>query len=162
MHKYSISMQKSEPVKFGKLSPRLIVDTFTCMHDKGAFFRCIGICPPEIAPQSQRMCPAIFLQHLNREIISLQLRPKNIMVADRCDSAKKIPYTTPSEADVFLHRPMLCNDVRKFAVYVFAPIDVISIRRVGQLGEESKLQVVVRIDKARHDQIAREVDAGKS
>jgi hypothetical protein len=87
MHEYSTGIQKSQPIKSGKLFPRLIVDAFTCMHDKGASRRCSGICLQEIATQSERMRPAVFLDYPYREIISLQLWPKNIVMADRCGSA---------------------------------------------------------------------------
>ena len=57
---------------------------------------------------------------------------------------------------------MLCNDIAKFVMYIAPPIDVIPIGRVGKPGKQSELQMIMRIDKARHHQKSVEVNSGGS
>jgi hypothetical protein len=53
---------------------------------------------------------------------------------------------------------MSCYDVGEFTVYILSPIDVIPIRWISQSWEKSKLQMVVSVDKARHDQEAAKIN----
>jgi hypothetical protein len=53
---------------------------------------------------------------------------------------------------------MPCDNVRKFLVDVFSPLNVVAIGRVCQPWEESEFEMVVRINQTRHDQKLAEVD----
>ena len=75
-------------------------------------------------------------------------------MTDSCDSAKKVPYAAPPYPHILRDRPMLCNNIRKLLVYVLSPIDIIAIRRIRQPREKSELQMIVRVDKTRHNQEA--------
>jgi len=85
------------------------------------------------------MPPAVFLDYVNREVLSLQLWPKRIVVADCGDPAEEVSNTAPPKANLSRHRPMFRNDLRKSAVNVLSPIDVIQIRRNPQPGKEREL-----------------------
>jgi hypothetical protein len=76
------------------------------------------------------MAPAVFLDDSDREILSLQLRPKRIMVADCGYSTEEVSNATPPKANLFRHRSMFSNYLRKSAMYILSPVDVILIRRI--------------------------------
>jgi hypothetical protein len=100
MYEYGIRIQNTEPIKSCEFLPCEIVDSFTCMHDKGAAFRCDRMRLPEIAAQRERVRPSILLNDPDGKIFSLQIWPKLVVVADRRDPAEKIPYATPPEAHI--------------------------------------------------------------
>ena len=74
------------------------------------------------------------------------------------DSAKQVSYAAPPYTHIFRNGPMFCDEIWEFLMYVFSPIDVIAIRRVGQPWKERELQVIVRVDQAGHEQKPAEVN----
>jgi hypothetical protein len=104
------------------------------------------------------MCPAIALNHSDRELLSPQLRPKLVVVANCGHSTEKVPNPTPPEANLLRHRPVPRDDLRELPMYVFAPLNIVPIGRVAKPWIKSELKMVVCIDETRHHQKVREVN----
>ena len=149
VYQHGAAVQESQPIQFPKFPPGLFVNSFARMDNKGPPFGGGGARLAKVAAKRQRMAPSEFPDHSHREILSLQLRPKRIVVTDCCDSAEKVSYSAPPKANLFRHTPIFRNCVWKSLVYVLPPFDVIPIRRISQPGEEREFQMIVRIDEAR-------------
>src|SRR6202035_5310900 len=80
------------------------------------------------------------------------------MMADRCHPAEKIPYAAPPEPNISWHGLVLCDDLGKFIMYVYTPINVIPIGRIREFGMESKLQMIMRVDETGHDKKLAEIN----
>jgi hypothetical protein len=53
MHDHSVFIQYIEALEFRKLCPRFSIDSFTCVHNKGACFGSSGTRRPKIAAECQ-------------------------------------------------------------------------------------------------------------
>lgn len=104
------------------------------------------------------MRPSIPLNDSYREVLSLQFRPEGIVVAHRGYAAQKVSYATPPQAHILRYGAMHRNQVRESVVDVLSPIDVAPIRWLAEPRIKRKLQMVVCIDQAGHEQKATQVD----
>jgi hypothetical protein len=128
------------------------------MDNEGLPFRGGGTHLAKVASQSQRMTPTVIPNYSNRKVFSLQLRPKRVVMTDRCDPAKEVSYSTPPKSKILRDSPMLCNGVWKSAVNILSPFNVIPIRRIPQSWEKCELEMIMRINESRQEQKPVEVD----
>jgi hypothetical protein len=95
MHKHGAAIQDSKPFESPQLLPRLLINAFAGVQNERTAQGGGGAHLANVATESQRMTPAIILDHTYREIVPSQLRPKRIVVADCSYSAEKISYASP-------------------------------------------------------------------
>ncbi len=152
MHKDSAAIQDSKPFKRPKLLPRLLIESFTGVHNERTSNWGSGARLANVTPKGQRMGPAIILDDANGEISPSQLGPKGVVVANGSHAAEKISYASPPQAIGFGYCMMLRNYLWKVPVYIFSPVDVIAIRRIPHSRKQRELKMIVRVYEPREDQ----------
>jgi hypothetical protein len=90
VHEHGAVIQGSKPIESPQLLPRLLVNSFAGVHNERPTNGSGGARVAKVAPESQRMAPAVFLDHTHGEIFPLQFRPKMIVVTDCGYSAQKV------------------------------------------------------------------------
>jgi hypothetical protein len=151
-------IQETKLLKPSQFFSRLLVNSLAGMHDEGTPLGCGRVRLAKVASESQRVAPAIFANHANREILPLRLGPKRVVVTDSGDSTEQVSDPSPPKANILGHAPMFRNQFWKSVVYVLSPLNVILIWTISQPGEEGEFQMIMCIDKARHQQQAAEVE----
>ena len=79
-------------------------------------------------------------------------------MADRRDPAQKVSYAAPPEAYVLGYRLILCDAISKRGMYVFSPLDVISVGWIAEIRIKSEMKMVMRVNQPWHNQKAAQVN----
>jgi hypothetical protein len=112
----------------------------------------------EVSAKRGRMRPTKCPKHQDREVNAMKLGPLRIVMADGCNSAEQVSYSAPEQPHGARHVIMLCDNIVQSCVYVLPPLDVILIRRIGEVRKEGVLQMIVGVDEAGHEEETAEVD----
>jgi hypothetical protein len=142
----SVLVQQRQPVEQPKFPLGSFVHTFAGVQDEWPTHGCGRSAGVKVSTERRRMCPAIPLEHSHREVASPQFGPKEIMMADSCDPAEQIADCAPPQPHIPGHGFVQRDDFGKCAMYVFSPLDVIPIRRIGEAREEREVQMIVSVD----------------
>jgi hypothetical protein len=158
MHDHGSIIEKPQSLELVQFVPRLYIDSFARVDDERATFGRSRTRCAKIAAQRYGMAPAVTLKYSHWKPFSLKLWPKRIMVADRCCATQQVAYSTPPKPHLSWHRSLLRDDLGELVVYVGSPINVVLIGWIREFGIESKLQMIMGVDEARHHKIVTEID----
>jgi hypothetical protein len=158
MHDDSARIESAEAIEGEELLLRKGVDSFTDVDDEWTSRWSGGVRAMNVAAQSERVCPSIALHDANGEVSVAQRLPERVMVAYRGNAAEEIANAAPAEADFFGNGSVPGDEVAGGGVDVLSPFDVVAIGRMAEAWIERQVKVLMRVDQARHDEIAAEVD----
>src|SRR5665213_1134927 len=80
------------------------------------------------------------------------------MVTDSRHPGQQVSNRSPRDAHVARDAAMQRNDIRIFTMNILGPLGGIRIPSATEAREQSKFQMIVRVDKTGENEIAREIE----
>lgn len=155
-------VQQPQPLKLPNLIAGLLVVPLAGMDDERSAVRSLGTRPAQISAERYTVRPPVPADDAHGKMRVLQLRAWRIVMAHRGDPAEQIPDAAPPEPHRIGDQMLSCDHLSEAMMDVVSPLDVVAIRRPAQPWVKGKLQMIVRIDQSRQDQVAAEIDGRRA
>uniref|UniRef100_A0A372ILJ1 Uncharacterized protein n=1 Tax=Paracidobacterium acidisoli TaxID=2303751 RepID=A0A372ILJ1_9BACT len=150
-------IQWQQRCKLVKLCLGSSIDPLGEMKNEWGMIRCLSKTIDHLPGIGQRVSPSIVVRNMHGEGRFKYARQAAVMLHESRNTTKKIAYSPPPEAYFARNAKMLLH--RRFVRMMNrrSPFSPVAPGAFPEPGKERKIQMIMRINKARHQEEARQI-----